>query len=203
MKKNIYKILCLFFIIALFTISCKGKPAPQAETDVFQSATQEDVDIMVEFLDEAILEAKHGPSSINPFLTLQFKLTFKRIMVFNCQIENNSDIPVNFVLKNVELTYGTRTDHAHNVNFIKNYFLSYKDTETFSERDQLKKENTAKRYVINENTTIQPGSKITGYLVFIERYPQHGEAMLNIPIFKGKDILVTNFEFPYTFNVYN
>ena len=158
---------------------------------------------MVEYMDETILLTKHGRANINPFITLQFKMSFRRIMVFNCQIENNSEIPVEFILKHVELEYGGTVDHAHNVNFIMNYFEQYKDNEGLSDSDFLDKENTAKKYVITEKTTIQPGSKITGYLVFMDKYPQHGDGMLSIPIFTSNDALVTVFDFPYSFDIYN
>lgn len=202
MKKQNFKLFCIIMIIGLFIFNCKGKPDPVAETDVFQSASQENIDVMVEFMDETILEAKHGHKTINPFLTLQYKMTFRRIMVFNCQIENNSEEPVVFKSKHVELTYGEKTDHAHNDNFIINYWEIYDDEEGIPDVDHRKKEATVKQYVIDELKTLEPGSKIQGYLVFMDRYPQHGDAVLNIPVFTTNDSLITTFEFPYTFNIY-
>ena len=83
----------------------------------------------------AILQA------INPFLTLQFKTSFRRIMVFNCQIENNSEGPILFILQRSELTYSTVTDHAHNGFFIMGYWDTYKETDDITNSEHRRKQD--------------------------------------------------------------
>ena len=201
-KYTKYLLLLIVFLAAVLLSSCEGKPPPMTETDAFQMDSRENIDVMVEHMDEVILEAKHGHNAINPFLTLQFKLSFRRIIVFNCQIQNNSEDVISFLLKRVELEYGARIDHAHNENFIMNYWEIYKEDEGLTDRDYRKKESTVKQYVMNDEYKIQPGSKIEGYFVFIDRFPQSGDAVLKIPVFTLNDELVAYFEFPYVFNIY-
>jgi hypothetical protein len=202
MKKHAYKIFIIVIFSVIFTISCPGKPAPMTETDVFQMDTYENIDVMVEFMDEIILEVKHGHQAINPFLTLQYKLSFRRIIVFNCQIENNSERPVHFELKTIELTYSGITDHAHNKNFIMSYFDIYQDDDDVADWEHRKKEAAVKQYVMGQEYTIQPGDIIQGYLVFMDKFPQHGDAELVIPIFETNETVITTFKFPYVFNIY-
>ncbi len=204
MKIETNKIYKIIFIVMLtvFAISCKGKPAPMAETNIFQQDSKENIDVMIEFMDEDILRVKHGYEAINPFLTMQFKLSFRRIMVFNCQIENNSERAISFILQRIELTYNTIVDHAHNGFFIIGYWETYKETDNITDSQHRSKEATVKQYVMRQEYTIQPGSKIQGYLVFVDKFPQHGDAELHIPLFDTNDTLITGFDFPYVFNIY-
>ena len=204
MKKETNKVYTIIFVVllAVFAFGCKGKPAPMAETNIFQQDSKENIDVMIEFMDEEILRVKHGHEAINPFLTMQFKFSFRRIMVFNCQIENNSERPILFILQRSELTYSTVTDHAHNGFFIMGYWDTYKESDDITNSEHRRKEAAVDQYVMRQEYKIEPGSKIQGYLVFIDKFPQHGDAELHIPVFEINDTFITGFSFPYVFNIY-
>lgn len=186
--------------VALLLSGClfTGRPPLELEANPIQRAAEGDFSAVLRFMDDGTLDVKYREEA-NPFLTDYYSAQFKRIMVFELTLENESDQAAQFFLNRVELQYGARTLNPTNRFHLKEYW-KFKDSQRDTKAIYVSmRENIIEKNVLSNLATISGGGAIRGYLVFIGNTPTYGEAVLYIPVYRTKDERVELFSFTYEF----
>ena len=85
-------LLCVVGITVLLLSSClfRGRPPLELKGNPIQRATEGDFHATLRFMDDETLDVKYKKEA-NPFLSDYYSAQFKRIMVFELTLENESD----------------------------------------------------------------------------------------------------------------
>jgi hypothetical protein len=146
----------------------------QSEPEV--TVEQGGITMSLRFLDEPSLRQRFG-SPENPFLTEYYRIIFRRNVVFELTIRNQSSGTYLFDLHNCELRYGGK------VLAPSNRFQIATDVENREEDRKLKarKISLANQYILPNKKEVPPGSLLSGFLLFQGNLPSTGEAQVVIP----------------------
>jgi hypothetical protein len=191
---GVLSITLLLLSSCLFT----GRPPLELKGNPIQRATEGEFRATLRFMDDETLTAKYKKQA-NPFFTDYYSAHFRRIMVFELTLENESDQAAQFFLNRVELQYGGTTDTPTN-QFQLGKYWEFKDSQRETKAiDISRRENIIKKNVLANSATIPAGGAIRGYLVFLGNTPTYGEAILYIPVFRTEREQLELFTFTYEF----
>lgn len=143
------------------------------------------------FLDDTTLTRAFGSDS-NPFLTEYYRLSFRRLLVFELTLRNQSGAPVELELSECELDYGGRRTGATNRYQLASHWESLDEP-----RIAAQKKRTIDRWVLPNRAVVADGATRFGYLVFMGNLPREGAATVSVPVFyEGGSVTLS---FDYTF----
>jgi len=166
---------CLIVLLTL--LSCgTGRKALRLQSEPEVTVEQGGITMSLRYLDEPSLRKRFG-SSENPFLTDYDRLLFRRNVVFELTIRNQSSGTYLFDLHNCELRYGGK------VLAPSNRFQIATDAENRNEERKLKarKISLANQYILPNKKAVPPGGLLSGFLLFQGNLPSTGEAQVVIP----------------------
>jgi hypothetical protein len=166
---------CLVAILIL--LSCgTGRQALRLPPEPEVTVEQGGITMSLRFLDEPSLRQRFG-SSENPFLTDYDRIIFRRNVVFELTIRNQSSSTYRFDLHDCELHY------AGKVLAPSNRFQIAGDVENRDEDRRLKarKISLANQYILPNKKEVPPGSLLSGFLLFQGNLPSTGDAQVVIP----------------------
>jgi hypothetical protein len=198
-KRAIY-LLGVLSIILLLLSGClfMGRPPLELKGNPIQRATEGEFRATLRFMDDESLTVKYKKQA-NPFLTDYYSAHFKRIMVFELTLDNESNQAAQFFLNRVELQYGGKTNTPTNQFQLVEYW-KFKDSQRETKAiEASRRENIIKKNVVANSATIPAGGTIRGYLVFMGNTPTYGEAVLYIPVFRTEQERLELFTFTYEF----
>jgi hypothetical protein len=185
-------------VFALSGCLFTGRPPLELEGNPIHRAATGDFHATLRFMDDETLAAKYRKET-NPFLSDYYSVQFKRIMVFELTLENQSDRDAQFILNRVELVYGGKTITPYNQFQLQEYW-KFKDEQRDTRGLYVSmRENVIKKNVLPNSTTLSANGAIKGYLVFLGNTPTYGEAVLYIPIYRTTQEELALFEFSYKF----
>jgi hypothetical protein len=171
--------------------STAGK-AITAPAEAMEELDKEGISLTLRYLDDATLRKGFGTGA-NPFLTEYYRLSFRRFLVFELTLRNQSGAAVELALNRCRLEYGSKETEAANRFQLVTHWESLDDDP----RVVAQKKKLIERYVLPNVATVPDGSTRFGYLVFKGNLPRQGEAVVRVPVFREGGSL--GFDFRYTF----
>lgn len=194
--KLLFRLAGVTMIVMLAT-GCLTQHMPLHVQDrPFKKETHEGVTATLQFVDEAILEAKYR-EEYNPFLTDYNRMQLRRLIVFELTLENKSPETLFFFLSRLELQYGGKTLQPYN-RFQLGQHWEFTEEEAKAIY-KARREKIIEDRVLPNSYTVQAGGIMRGYVVFVGNTPNYGSAMVYVPLFKSKEVLLHRFEFPFEF----
>jgi hypothetical protein len=177
--KPILLLTILAFLTAILSGCGTTRQAIQAPSEPTVKTEKEGINLSLRYIDDGELKNDFGTGA-NPFLTEYYRLTFRRILVYELTLRNQSGIPVELELSRCELDYGDKITGATNRFQLFNYWESLDDDPRIS----AKKKKTIERWVLPNRATVGDGSTLFGYLVFMGNLPRQGEVTVRVPVFR-------------------
>jgi hypothetical protein len=175
-----------------------GRPPLATVGNPVQRATASGFRVTVRFLDEPFLATKYKKEE-NPFLTDYYSAQFRRIMVYELTLENLGNEQAQFFLNRVRLAYGAAEIEPRN-QFQLNEYWKFKDETSNNPKVYIaRRERIIKQTVLPHSYTLSANGIMKGYLVFLGNTPDHGEAQLQIPLFRTKNEEIHRFTFTYEY----
>jgi hypothetical protein len=163
-----------------------------APAEPTQKLERDGITLTLRYLDEKSLKTDFGTGA-NPFLTSYHRLSFRRFLVFEVTLHNQSAVPVELTLNRCTLDYGAKQTEPTNRFQLTNYWGSLDDDQ----RIVAQKKKLIDRYVLPNVATVPVGSTRFGYLVFMGNLPREGEAVVRVPVFREGGSV--SFDARYTF----
>jgi hypothetical protein len=183
-------------ILALLAVMLLGcgttRQAIQAPAEPTLKVEKEEIALTLRYIDDAALKEDFGTGA-NPFLTQYYRMSFRRILVFELTLKNQSGVPVELEATRCDLDYGAKEIEATNRFQLGNYWETLDDDPRIID----KKKKLIERWMLPNRATVGDGSSLFGYLVFKGNLPRQGEATVRVPVFRQGGSL--SFDFRYTF----
>ena len=179
--------------VAVFTLAACGttRQAVMTPTEPVAQAESGGVSADLRYLDDLTLRRDFG-SGANPFLTEYYRLSFRRILVFELTLRNHAGMPVELELSECELDYGARRTSPINRFQLAGYWEGLDEPRIAAE-----KKRTIDRWMLPNRAVVADGATRFGYLVFMANLPREGAAAVNVPVFYEGGSLTLSFD--YTF----
>jgi len=185
-----------FMVVAATLAALAGcgttRNAITAPAEATRKVEKDGISLTLRYIDDAALKQDFGTGA-NPFLTEYYRLTFRRILVFELTLRNQSGVPVEVETTRCELDYGTKRIEAINRFQLGSYWESLDDDR----RIVNKKRTLIERWVLPNRARVADGGTLFGYLVFMGNLPRTGEAKVYVPVFREGGSL--SFQADYSF----
>jgi hypothetical protein len=194
--KSCSRIAAIVALIVGFTSCLTDRSPLHVQDRPIKTQTHEDITATLRFVDEAILEAKYK-DEVNPFLTDYNRMQLRRIIVFELTVENQSPESLFFFLNRLELQYGGKALQPYN-RFQLGQHWEFTDEEAKGIH-KSRREKIIDQMVLPNSYTLQAGGIMRGYVVFLGNTPNYGSAMVYVPLFASKNVVLHRFEFPFEF----
>jgi len=152
----------------------------------------EGVSAELRFLDDQFLKKQFGTEA-NPFLTEYYRISFRRILVFELNLRNQSGKRVELDLRRCELDYGAKQTPASSRSGLADHWESMQEDRRYlAEKDRI-----IERWVLPDRAVVADGATRYGYLVFLGNLPREGAATVHVPVFYEGG--AANLRFKYNF----
>ena len=186
-------------MVAILVNGCLTDRRPlQVQDRPIKKETHEGITATLQFVDEAILEAKYR-EEYNPFLTDYNRVQLRRLIVFVLTVENKSSEALLFILNRLELQYGGKSLQPYN-RFQLDQHWEFTDEDRGTKALHIaRREKIIEDTVLPNTYNLPAGAIMRGYVVFVGNTPNYGSAMVYIPLFQTKEVVLHRFEFPFEF----
>ncbi len=167
--------LVVSILLSLLAAACgTTRDALEAVSEPLATAEQDGLSATLRFRDEASLIRQFGRRS-NPFLAERYRVMYRRIIVFELTLQNESSAPYSFRLARCRLRFAGKEIGPINGFQLANY---WQGLEAAAAQD---KAAIVKRYLLPDRASAPSGSALSGFLVFQGNLPSSGEARVLIP----------------------
>jgi hypothetical protein len=191
-KKTILLVVTVSVLAAILSACGTTRQAITSPAEPTIREENQGVSLTLRYIDDETLKKDFGTGS-NPFLTQYYRMTFRRILVFELTLKNQSGLPVEVEATRCTLEYGAKEVEATNRFQLGNYWESLDDDPRVVKR----KKELIERWVLPNRARIPDGETQFGYLVFKGNLPREGEATVRVPVFREGGSI--SFDFRYTF----
>jgi hypothetical protein len=189
MRKWLLSVLSISALLVLLS-SCQTRKALQVSSNPIVTLEQNGFALTLRFRDEPSLYKQFG-SETNPFLTPYSQVFFRRLIVFELTLENQSGSPCTFNLSQCRLRYETTDKEALSQFQLVAFWRPMEDKPQLLAR----KTEIINKYVLPNSRPIASGGSLHGFLVFQANMPDHVEAQVLIPTFAGTEPFIASFSF--------
>lgn len=194
MKTHTQTVTILLSLLTALLSSCASINEFSVTSDEHQRQFA-DVSLSLRYLDREELIARHGLEA-NPFVDYPGTVTRKQqIMVFEMEV-SSIETPILIKQKNINLEFGDQRESPISEYHMKEMWVKY----------HSKREKDIRNRIIGQNVsqgelTADPSAPLKTYLVFVDKFPLYGDAVLSLPIMtadlKDQGII----EFPFSFDL--
>lgn len=178
MKKRILTCIAIIFLALLNSCATKPLESPGFEPiDI----TISDIDFSIHYLPEEQLTELYG-KDVNIFANFPGLFPRKKTVVFRLDIQSNSQV-FDLNSKEIVLTIG----ETNGISKTKKQLLRSWDFYLREDNNDLKAKKMTNERMFADSVSIEPGQTYTGWLVFLESYPDEGDSFLTLSITLAND----------------
>jgi hypothetical protein len=195
----------LIFLIA--TGGCQTTTEYYRKSDLpFESYS---VNMSVTHIDEEALIERFGERN-NPFVASKRMLNLERFMVYEVTVRNDTvsrDVPVRVggAIETIRLLMQGFIFGSLDADTLVDFWEITLRKPSGSNRSRAdepsiyRMKRTAERHMLPEYFTLEPGSEITGLVVFMGRIPRYGDAVVEVPLLSADREVLAIFQESFEF----
>jgi hypothetical protein len=164
-----------FILLTLSLLSCATKPMVIPTTEPIIT-TISDITFTLTYLTEEQLEKTYGKNE-SVFANYPGLLPRKKSVVFKMDISSPS-IALKININDINLTIGDVTGTSKTQKQLLrswNFYIESREMETSAKK-------MVKNTMFDETILISPGDTASGWIVFLESYPDSGDALLTMNV---------------------